>query len=80
MFCYVHLLCYKCGSYIDSPDWINARKATINPVNKKDNKWFQYPVTVTLNHEKIGKNPEIITKIINKYKWEEISFPSENDD
>ena len=28
------------GSYIDSPDWIKIKKATINPVNKKDNKCF----------------------------------------
>ena len=23
------------GSYIDSPDWIKNKKATINPINKK---------------------------------------------
>ena len=26
------------GSLIDSPDWIQTKKATINPINKKDNK------------------------------------------
>ena len=39
----VQLLYYKCykinpncdGSYIDSPDWINTKKAIINPINKK---------------------------------------------
>ena len=44
VFDYVQLLFYKChkinrncsGSYIDSPDWIKE-KATINPINKKDN-------------------------------------------
>ena len=59
VFNYVHLLCYKCykkklnrgGSQIDYPDWIN--KATINPINKIDNKCFQYAVAVPLNHEKI---------------------------
>ena len=43
VFDYVHLLYYKChkinlnpgGSYIDSPDWIKNKKATINPNNKK---------------------------------------------
>ena len=58
-FDYVHLLYYKCykinanrgGSYIDSPDWIKSKKATTNPINKKDNKCFQYAVTVALNHE-----------------------------
>ena len=65
------------GSYIDSPDWIKSKRATINPVNKKDNKYFQYAVIVALHYEEIGKNPEIITKIepfINKYKWEGINF------
>ena len=78
IFEYVQLLYYKChkinvnrvGSYIDSPDWIKSKKATINPTNKKDNKCFQYAVTVALNYEKIGKHTERITKIkpfINKY-------------
>ena len=49
LFDYVHLLYYKCqkinpnhgGSYIDSPDWIKNKKATINPTNENDNKCFQ---------------------------------------
>ena len=78
VFDYVHLLYYKChkmnpnrsGSYIDSPDWIKNKEATINPVNRKDNKYFQYAVTVTLNYEEIEKDPERTTKhkpFINKY-------------
>ena len=35
----------------------------MNPINKNDNNCFQYAATVTLNYEKIGKNPERITKI-----------------
>ena len=43
VFDYVQLLYYKChktnfnrdGSYISSPDWINNKKGTINPINKK---------------------------------------------
>ena len=54
----VYLLYYKChkinpncdGPYIDSPDWIKHKKATINPMNKMDNKFFQYAATLTLNH------------------------------
>ena len=87
----VHLMYYKChkvnlnhgGSYVDSPDWIKNKKATINPINKRDNKCFQYAATVTLNYKEIGKHAERITKIkpfINKYKWEGINFPSEKDD
>ena len=54
VFDYVHLLYYKYhkinlnrgGSYIDSPDWIKNKKATKNPVNKKDKNCFQFAVTV----------------------------------
>ena len=72
------------GSYVDSPDWITKKKKTItNSINKKDNKCFQYTVTVALNHGEIGKHAEKISKIkrfINKYKWEGINFPSEKAD
>ena len=48
VFSYVHLLYFKCtninpsrsGSYIDSPDWIRNKKATINPINKKKTNAF----------------------------------------
>ena len=60
---YVYLLFYKChkmnlnrgGSYIDSPDWIKNKKAAINPINKQDNKCFQYAVTLALNHEETNQ-------------------------
>ena len=44
--------------------------ATINSINKKDNKCCQYVVTVASNYEGIKKDPEKIRKInpfINKY-------------
>ena len=34
------------------------KKATINPVNKKDNKCFQYTLTVVLNRKEIKKTHE----------------------
>ena len=34
---------------------IKNKKATINPINKKDDKCFQYAVTVALNYEEIKK-------------------------
>ena len=90
VFDYVHLLYYKCykinlnrgGSYVDSPDWIKNKKATINLINKKDNKCFQYAVTAALNHEEITEHAERITQIkpfINKYKWEGINLPADKD-
>ena len=65
VFDYAHLLYYKChkinpncgGSYIDFPDWIKSENAAINSINNKDNKCFQYPLTVALNHEEIKKDP-----------------------
>ena len=47
MFDYFHLY-YKChkissdwgGLYIDSPDWIKIKKATVNPISKTDKKCF----------------------------------------
>ena len=45
----------RCGSYIDSPEWIKSKKATTNTQNN-DKNCFKYVVTVALNHENIGKN------------------------
>ena len=60
------------------------QKATINHINKKDNKCFQYAVKVALKDEEIGKHSERTTKIkkfINKYNWKGINyFPSEKDE
>ena len=91
VFDFVQLLYYKCheinpnhgGSYIDSPDWIKNEKATINSINKKDNKYFQYAVTIVLNHEEIKKDLQRIKKIkpfINEYNWAGVNCPSEKTD
>ena len=50
------------GSYIDSPEWLKNKKATINPKNN-DGKCFQYVLTVALNHQNIKNNSERISKI-----------------
>ena len=71
VFNYLHLLNDKCHEINpkfvelnkDSPDWIKKKKVTINPINNKNNKCFQYAVTVALNHKDIKKDPERITKI-----------------
>ena len=84
----VHLLYFKChkinpnrgGSYIDTPNWMRNKKATINPVGKKDNKCFQYTVTGPLNYKEIKKDLQRMTKIkdfIDRYNWEGINSPSE---
>ena len=58
------------------------KKETINFINKKDKKCFQYTVTLALSYEEIKKDPQRITKIkpfINKYNWEGINFLPEKD-
>ena len=49
--------------------------ATINPKNK-DNKCFQYSITVALNHQEIENHPNI-KPFIDKYNWKGIDFPAE---
>ena len=88
VFSYVQLFYYKCHkinfslgrSYLDSPDWVKYKKTARKTINKKDRKYFQYSVTVTLNYEEITKGSQRITKIklfVNKYNWEGINFQSE---
>ena len=49
---------------MDSLNWLKEKKkATINPINKKDKKCFQYALEVALNHKQIKKDPQRITKI-----------------
>ena len=65
-------------SYIKSPEWISCKKATINPKDK-DNKCFQYSITVALNHQEIENHPERISNIkpfIDMYNWKIIDFPT----
>ena len=69
-------------SYIDSLKWLKNKNSTINPKNK-DDKCFQYALTVALNYEQIKDHPERISKIkpfIDKCKWKEIDFPSHSKD
>ena len=45
-----HKVNFKRGSsYIDSPDWIKKKKATIKPKNE-DDECFKYAVAVALNY------------------------------
>ena len=44
------------GSHIKSERRLKEKQATINPQNKKDNKCFQYALTVALNYKKMNNN------------------------
>ena len=76
---HIHKTSLKRGkSYIKSPEWILNKRTTINPKNK-DNKCFQYSITVALNHQNIENHPERISNIepfIDQYNWEGIEFPT----
>ena len=50
------------GSYIDSPDWIKHKRATINPKNE-DDECFKYTEAIALNHEQFGNHPEKISSL-----------------
>ena len=76
---HIHKTNLKRGtSYIKSSKWILNQRATINQKNE-DNRYFQYSITVTLNHQNIENHPERISNIkpfINQYNWEGTDFPS----
>ena len=58
-------------SYIDSPEWLKTKKATVNP-KKNDNNCFQYALTVALSYQNIKKDPQRIPKIkpfADQYNW-----------
>ena len=62
------MICHKInttrgGSNTHSPNWLKNKKATINPINKNYNKYFQYFPTHALNHQELGKDSERIIKI-----------------
>ena len=70
------------GSYIELAKWIKGRKSIINPKDN-DHKCFQYAVTLALNHDKIDRNPQRISKIrpfIDQYNWKDIGFPASSKD
>ena len=70
------------GSYIDSPEWLKNKKATLNP-NDNDDKCFEYALNVALNYQNIKNNPERISKIkpfTNQNNFKEIYFPSHRKD
>ena len=81
---YVKLFYYKChkiyphccGSYIDSPDWIENKTATILSIKKK--KMFSIHCNSRIKSSRNRRKQD--KPFINNYKWERINFPSETDD
>ena len=75
----IHKTSLKRGnSYVKSCEWLINKRAAINPENK-DDKSFQYSITVALNHQRIESCSERIWNIepfIDQYNWEVIEFPA----
>ena len=68
---------------LHTPEWLKNKKAIINPKNKKDDKYFQYAITVALNYQKVNNNQQEICNIkpfIDQYDWNGIDFPSHKKD
>ena len=66
------------GSYIETPKWIKNKKATINFKNK-DDRCFQYSVTIALSYDEIKQDHQRLSRInkfVNRYDWSGINFPS----
>lgn len=77
---YFHTINLKRGSsYIKTPRWIENKKATVNPENLDDDRYFQY---AALHHENII-HPErisVLKRFVNNYYWKDINFPSDTKD
>ena len=61
---------------------VNINKCAINPQNK-NNRCFQYSITIALNYQKISNKPERVLKVkpfINNFNWNEINFPPQQQD
>ena len=64
-------------SYILSLNWLVSKKATINPKNEKDNKYFQWSIISGLNYNKIKEKK---LKEILKFKRVDTDFSSHQRD
>ena len=71
------------GLFIETPEWISKKKATINVENYDDDNCFQYSVAVALNYYEIGKNNQRVNNVksfVEKYDWNGINFLAEIQD
>ena len=63
---------------------VKVKKSTINPKNAHDVYCFMNAITTALFYEKLGTNPERITKKLiayaQKFNWHDIHFPASYED
>ena len=59
----------RASSYIPTPDWLEAKKAKINPKHKNDNYCFAYATTIAIYHKEIGSHLDRISNKLLKYTY-----------
>ena len=65
---HIHKIDLRRGaSFIDTPEWLKNKKATINPQNTNNAYCFTYAIAIALFHEALGKNPGRISKKLIEY-------------
>ena len=71
-------------SFIDTPEWLKHKKATINTQNVNNVYCFMYAATTALYHSELGKNPGRISKkldiLVHCFNWHDITFPASYED
>ena len=80
-----HKIDLKRGSwYISTPDWLEAKKATINPKNKNGNSCFAYATTIAIYHKEKGNHLDRISSKLLEYTykldWNGIDFSAPTPD
>ena len=63
------------GSYIKSPEWLENKKAIINPKNENDDECFRWSTICTLNYNEIMKKE--FENIFRNIKHEDKDFSSQ---
>ena len=66
--------------FIDTPEWLKRKKATINPQNVNNVYCFMYAATIALYHIDLGNNSGRISKkldiLVHGFNWYDIDFPA----
>ena len=71
------------GSYIETPEWIDKKKAIINPKNLNDNKCFAYSIIASALYDEIGRDHNRVSKLkthMDYFHWNGINFPTQQKD
>ena len=68
------------SSYVPIPDWLEAKKATINPKNKSDNFCFAYAAAIAIYHKNLNRISNKLIEYVEKLDWNGIDFPASTPD